>query len=102
MIITLENYVKENYPDIVRDYQLMLKGWNYLKVGMKLKMFFSGYGGPAGVIRVIRKKPKDKFSRFLELSPINDLKSISLVYEKKSEYRNTNWWQEFEILKEEE
>ena len=46
--MTLEEYIKQNYPEILKEYTRATQGKEILKRGMWVTTLQAGFGGPAG------------------------------------------------------
>lgn len=55
MNITIAQYIEENYPEIHMEYTRYLSREEVPVIGSKVRTLRSGFGGGAGVVRIIQE-----------------------------------------------
>jgi hypothetical protein len=96
-----KEYIEKYNPKILKEFELHEKGWEVLKVGMKLRTLRAGFCGGAGEIRYIAELGTDKYSEYAKLSNSPTSKPASILYKKVDLDKNDDgWWKCVEIVEE--
>ena len=89
----IQDFIKTYHPRIMKNYELHEKGWDVLKVGMKVRTLRAGFCGGAGEIRTLAELNEDKHGRCVILTGGDrGPDSRSILYE------NDNWWDSVELV----
>lgn len=85
--LTLIDYVNTYHKHVADEYVAYLNRWNRPKVGDKVVTLRSGFGGGAGVIRVVAEI-EDKYIRIK--GGVHDHEYLSLISE---------WYKDLKVIK---
>ena len=98
----LQNYIQENHPNIIKEYERYIRKDTPLKIGTLVKCLRSGYGGMAGVERKVKNYfDKGKQKPFTSLKGEFQCNVMVLTDGERNYWLDfENWWKEVEILKE--
>jgi hypothetical protein len=94
--MSLENFIKEHYPEMEVIYKRSLRSWDDLQPGTIVLTLRAGFGGGPGEFRKVKEIGKDKFGEYILLVCLDEKhnESKSILYKEDldpgySEY----WWQ---------
>lgn len=96
----LTDYVKENYPEVLSEYERYLRKDSLLKIGAIVKTLRAGFSGGAGVVRRVKCYCNKESGDFTELGTTTcDYMILTSGYNDSCLDVET-WWKDVEIISE--